>query len=79
MAACNAGETMTDWSECSDVERNLDLVSGAWVVRGTRIPANAVIDNVEDGYTAEAIVADIFPTDPRRGQAGDRVCSAVAV
>jgi uncharacterized protein (DUF433 family) len=55
---------MTDWSKCPDVASSPDIVSGAWVVRGTRIPADAVIDNAEDGYTAEEIVADIYPTLP---------------
>ena len=27
-------------------------------------PADAVIDNAEDGFTAEEIVADIYPTVP---------------
>ena len=36
---------MVDWSQCPDVESNPDIVSGAYVVRGTRIPADAVIDN----------------------------------
>lgn len=58
------GDVMIDWSKCPDVESNPDIVSGAWVVRGTRIPADAVIDNAEDGYTAEEIVAEIYPTLP---------------
>ena len=53
---------MTDWSKCPDVESHPDVVSGAWVVRGTRIPADAVVDNAGDGYTAEEIVAEIYPT-----------------
>jgi uncharacterized protein (DUF433 family) len=55
---------MVDWSQSPDVERNPGVVSGAWVVRGTRIPAQAVIDNAEDGFTAEQIVAEIFPSLP---------------
>jgi uncharacterized protein (DUF433 family) len=55
---------MTDWSKCPDVESHPEIVSGAYVVRGTRIPADAVIDNAEDGYTAEEIVAEIYPTLP---------------
>jgi uncharacterized protein (DUF433 family) len=47
-----------------DVERNPEIVSGAWVVRGTRSPAPAAIDDAEDGYTAEEIVAKIDPTLP---------------
>jgi uncharacterized protein (DUF433 family) len=49
-----------DWSKCEDVERDASKVSGAWVVRGTRVQADAVVENAEDGYTAEEIAA-IFP------------------
>ena len=55
---------MVDWSQSPDVERNPGVVSGAWVVRGSRIPAQAVIDNAEDGFTAEQIVAEIYPSLP---------------
>jgi uncharacterized protein (DUF433 family) len=48
---------MIDWSQSPDVERIPGKVSGAWLVVGTRIPADAVLDNAEDGYTAERIVA----------------------
>jgi uncharacterized protein (DUF433 family) len=34
-----------DWSKCPDVERAPGKVSGAWVVKGTRVPAQAVVDN----------------------------------
>ena len=53
-----------DWSGCPDVEARPDILSGAWVVRGTRVPAEAVIDNANDGFTAEEIVADIYDTLP---------------
>lgn len=53
-----------DWSACPDVERNPDIVSGAWVVKGTRVPADAVIDNANDGFTAEEIVSEIYDTLP---------------
>lgn len=51
---------MIDWSQCSDVERVPDRLSGAWVIRGTRVPAQAVIDNADDGFTAEQIAAEIY-------------------
>ena len=51
---------MIEWSQCLDVERVPDRVSGAWVIRGTRVPAQAVIDNAEDGFTAEQIAAEIY-------------------
>jgi len=53
-----------DWHQCPDVESVPDRMSGAWVVKGTRVPAQAVIDNADDGYTAEQIVADIYPSLP---------------
>ena len=55
---------MIDWSQCVDVERIPGKVSGVWVVRGTRIPVQAVIDNADDGFTAEEIVGNIYPSLP---------------
>lgn len=52
-----------DWSKCSDVERIPGKVSGAWLVVGTRIPVQAVLDNAED-FTPEEIVAEIYPSLP---------------
>jgi uncharacterized protein (DUF433 family) len=42
---------MLDWSTCPAVERNPDVVSGAWVFRGTRVPVSALFENIEDGAT----------------------------
>jgi uncharacterized protein (DUF433 family) len=59
-----------DWSQCDDAESVPDRLSGAWVVKGTRVPVQAVIDNAEDGYTAEQIAKEIFdnlPLDRVRG------------
>ena len=53
-----------EWSQCPDVERIPGKVSGAWLVVGTRILADAVIDNAEGGYSAEQIVAEIYPSLP---------------
>ncbi|HTB44322.1 MAG TPA: DUF433 domain-containing protein [Acetobacteraceae bacterium] len=44
-------------------------MSGAPVVRGTRVAVQAVIDNADDGYTAEQIAAEIYhglPVEPTR-------------
>ena len=51
---------MLDWSNCSDVERANDVVSGAWVFRGTRIPVAALFENLESGATIEEFI-DWFP------------------
>ena len=53
-----------DWRECNDVESKPDVMSGAFVVRETRVPAQAMIDNADDGYSAEQIVAEIYPSLP---------------
>ena len=37
------------WSECPEVERKPEKVSGAWVFRGTRVPVKALFENLEDG------------------------------
>ena len=60
---------MMDWKLCPDVESKPDIMSGAFVVRGTRVPVQAILDNAEDGYTAEQIAADIYhglPVEPTR-------------
>ncbi len=58
-----------DWRRCPDVESKPDVMSGAFVVRGTRVPVQAILDNAEDGYTAEQIAAEIYhglPVEPTR-------------
>jgi uncharacterized protein (DUF433 family) len=40
-----------DWSKCAAVESVPGKVSGAWVFRGTRIPVEAVFENLADGLT----------------------------
>jgi uncharacterized protein (DUF433 family) len=50
-----------DWSKCDDVES----LPGAWVIKGTRVPADAIIENARAGCTAEEIAGpDIFPSIP---------------
>ena len=51
---------MIDWSSCTEVERDPELVSGAWVFRGTRIPVAALFENLEDGASASQFV-EWFP------------------
>jgi uncharacterized protein (DUF433 family) len=45
---------MADWRRCEVVERIPGKVSGAWVVKGTRIPVDAILANAH-GYTPEQI------------------------
>lgn len=45
---------MTDWRRCEVVERIPGKVSGAWIVKGTRIPVDAILANAH-GHTPEQI------------------------
>jgi uncharacterized protein (DUF433 family) len=58
-----------DWSKCDDVESVPGRLSGAWVIKGTRVPAQAVVDNARAGCTAEEIATEIFelPLERVRG------------
>ena len=51
---------MIDWNTCLSVELNPELVSGAWVFRGTRVPVVALFENLEDGVTINEFV-ELFP------------------
>lgn len=53
-----------DWSRSPDVERHEGLMSGAWVVKGTRVPAESIVSNADDGVSAEEISSEIFPSVP---------------
>ena len=48
---------MLDWSNCPDVERVEEKVSGAWVFKGTRVPVKALFENLEAGATLEQFLA----------------------
>src|SRR5208337_2165295 len=41
--------TMLDWNQCPTVERVPGKVSGVWLFKGTRVPVNALFENLEDG------------------------------
>lgn len=49
---------MIPWKDRPDVERIPGKVSGRWLMKGTRLPVQAVLDNAED-FTPEQIVAEI--------------------
>jgi len=51
---------MLDWSDCSEVERAKDKLSGAWVFRGTRVPVRALFENLESGATIDQFL-EWFP------------------
>ena len=45
-----------DWSQCPAVESVPGKMSGAWVFRGTRMPAAIVFENLEAGMTIDELV-----------------------
>ena len=51
---------MDNWETCSEVERDPETVSGAWVFRGTRVPVAALFENLRDGATVEQFL-EWFP------------------
>ena len=45
-----------DWSQCPAVESIPGKVSGAWVLRGTRIPVSAIFENIEAGANIDDLM-----------------------
>ncbi len=49
-----------NWSQCPAIEKDPAKVSGAWVFSGTRIPVQALFDNLDDGATVDEFI-EWFP------------------
>jgi len=49
------GTEQIDWSQCPLVEVNPKVQSGAIVLRGTRLPVKAILDNSEYGLSVAEI------------------------
>ena len=45
-----------DWSQCPAVESIPGKVSGAWMLRGTRMPVSAIFENIEAGASIDDIL-----------------------
>jgi uncharacterized protein (DUF433 family) len=45
-----------DWSQCPAVESIPGKMSGAWVLKGTRMPVSAIFENLEAGANLDDIV-----------------------
>ena len=45
-----------DWSQCPAVERIPGKVSGAWVLKGTRMPVATIFENLEAGASIDDIM-----------------------
>jgi uncharacterized protein (DUF433 family) len=48
------------WKDLAAVEAHPDVVSGAWVFRGTRVPVAALFENLRDGATIDQFL-EWFP------------------
>ena len=47
---------MLDWSQCPAVERIPGKMSGAWVLRGNRMPVVTIFENLEVGASIDDIM-----------------------
>jgi uncharacterized protein (DUF433 family) len=54
-----------DWSQCPEVTRSPDVMSGAWVFKGTRLTVATIFDNLDDGMTIDEILEQ-FPSATRK-------------
>jgi len=52
-----------DWSKCAAVESVPGRVSGAWVLRGTRMPVETIFQNLEAGMSVREIT-EVFDVTP---------------
>jgi uncharacterized protein (DUF433 family) len=50
-----AAIVQVNWSECSLVEVDPEIQSGAPVLTGTRLPVSAIVDNAEYGLSVAEI------------------------
>jgi uncharacterized protein (DUF433 family) len=46
-----------DWSQCPAVESVPGKLSGAWVLKGTRMPVSAIFENLECGANIDDILS----------------------
>jgi uncharacterized protein (DUF433 family) len=51
---------MSNWATCSAVTQTPDVLSGALVFAGTRVPVRALLENLETGATIAQFV-EWFP------------------
>ena len=49
-----------DWSQCPAVESIPGKVSGAWVLKGTRMPVQTIFENLEAGMMIDEVMEQ-FP------------------
>jgi uncharacterized protein (DUF433 family) len=57
-----------DWSQCPAVESVPGKVSGAWVLKDTRMPVSAIFENLEAGASINDIMEWFHGLDKARVQ-----------
>ena len=57
-----------DWSQCPAVESVPGKLSGAWVFRGTRMPVQTILENLEAGMSVDEIT-EVFDVTPEEVKA----------
>ena len=51
---------LLEWSQCDLIESVPGRVSGAWVLKGTRMPVKTIFENLEAGVTLDEMT-ELFP------------------
>ncbi len=51
-----------DWSQCAAVESIPGKVSGAWVLKDTRMPVSTIFENLEAGMSVDEVVEEFDVT-----------------
>jgi uncharacterized protein (DUF433 family) len=62
------GDTGRDWLGCDEVEQVPGKVSGVPILKGTRVQADAIVENYQSGLSAPEI-ADLFDLRPEQVEA----------
>ena len=60
---------LLDWSRCPAVERVPGKVSGAWVLKSTRMPVATIFENLEAGASIDDVLAWYEGHDRKQVQA----------
>ena len=60
---------LLDWSRCPVVERVPGKVSGAWVLKGSRMPVATIFENLEAGASIDDVLAWYEGLDRKQVQA----------
>jgi uncharacterized protein (DUF433 family) len=45
-----------DWSSCDQLESVPGKLGGAWVLKGTRMPVSAIVENIEAGASVDDLM-----------------------